>query len=179
MKLIVGLGNPGTKYEKTRHNVGFMAVDRLHDTLKKHGINTWELSSKFNALISGCTINGEKIILAKPTTYMNRSGEAVALIAHFYKMTVRDIIVVHDDKDILLGEIKVQEDRGSAGHNGVSSLIEHLGTKEFTRVRLGIADPKKMDDVSSFVLKKFGLFEKKKVDHMLSDAVEILIKILP
>lgn len=174
MKLIVGLGNPGKKYEKTRHNAGFMALDRLHAHLQSHGINAWELSTKFNAYVSGCTINGEKIILAKPTTYMNQSGEAVALITHFYKMPARDLIVIHDEKDIPLGEIRAQEDRGHAGHNGVRSIIEHLGTKEFTRIRLGIASTKKMQDAGSFVLKKFGIFEKKKVDAMLTESTTLV-----
>lgn len=178
MKLIVGLGNPGKKYEKTRHNAGFMAVDRLHERLHDYDINPWELSTKFNAYVSGCTINGQKIILAKPTTYMNSSGETVVLIAHFYKISATDLIVVHDEKDIPLGEIKVQEDRGHAGHNGVRSIIEQIGTQAFTRIRLGIADPKKMDDVSSFVLKKFGLFEKKKLESMLQQSTDILLSFI-
>ncbi len=179
MKLIVGLGNPGKKYEHTRHNAGFMALDFLHDSFDTAGINAWELSTKFNAYISGLTINGEKILLAKPVTYMNRSGESVALIAHFYKITPADIIVVHDDKDIPLGDIKVQQDRGHAGHNGVRSIIEVIGTQAFTRIRLGIADPKKMHDVADFVLKKFGLFEKKKLHLMLTQAVEHIRTLLP
>ncbi len=178
MKLIVGLGNPGKKYEKTRHNAGFMAIDRLHIALKNTGINNWELSTKFNAYVSGTTINGEKIILAKPTTYMNHSGESVAMIMHFYKMSARDLIVIHDDKDLPLGEIRMQEDRGHAGHNGVKSIIELLSTKEFARVRLGIADPKKMEDVAAFVLKKFGLFEKKKLETMLTESARILLSFI-
>jgi PTH1 family peptidyl-tRNA hydrolase len=175
MKLIVGLGNPGKKYEKTRHNAGFMALDRLHEKLKLNSINSWELSTKFNALISGCTINGEKILLAKPTTYMNRSGEAISLIMHFYKVSLHDLIVLHDDKDIPLGEIKTQSERGHAGHNGVRSIIDTLGTTSFTRIRLGIANPEKMGDVPTFVLKKFGLFEKKKVEKMLLESVDIVL----
>lgn len=178
MKLIVGLGNPGKKYERTRHNAGFMALDRLHNMLKSSGINEWELSTKFNAHISGTTINGNKIILAKPVTYMNQSGESVAMIMHFYKIPARDLIVVHDEKDLPLGEIRVQEDRGHAGHNGVKSIIEHLTTKEFTRVRLGIADPKKMDDVAAFVLKKFRFFEKKKLDAMFTESTRILLSFI-
>ncbi len=179
MKLIIGLGNPGKKYEHTRHNAGFMALDHLHYSFRKDGINAWELSSKFNAYIAGLTINGEKILLAKPVTYMNRSGESVSLLTHFYKIPSSEIIVVHDDKDILLGEIKIQHDRGHAGHNGVRSIIELLGTQAFTRIRLGIADPKKMHDVGDFVLKKFGLFEKKKLHIMLTEAVEHIRTLLP
>ncbi len=178
MKLIVGLGNPGKKYIHTRHNAGFMALDRLHERLRTQGVNEWELSHKFNAFIAGYTLNGEKIILAKPVTYMNRSGEAVALIAHFYHLTPREVIVVHDDKDIPFGEIRVQENRSSAGHNGVQSMIDHLGTKDFRRIRLGIADQKKMKDVAEFVLKKFGLFEKKKLEVMLNESADILLNLI-
>lgn len=180
MKLIIGLGNPGKQYGKTRHNIGFMVLDALHKELEKsYDINKWELSKKFNAEISGYNINNEKIILAKPMTFMNTSGEAVQLIMHFYKMKISELIVVHDDKDIKLGEIKMQIDRGDGGHNGIKSIVEHLGTKNFTRVRVGVAseNEKKMSDTAKFVLSRFGLFEKKKVDEVVKNAVE-KIKIL-
>lgn len=175
--LIIGLGNPGKHYAKTRHNVGFMVLDALHDRLKEYNINNWELSKKFNAEISGCTIQNKKIILAKPLTFMNRSGETVGLIGQFYKLTHKDLMVVHDDKDIVLGEIKIQEDRGHAGHNGIKSIMEILDTKDFIRVRVGIAseNKKKMEDTASFVLKKFGVFEKKKLESTISKAVEKII----
>jgi len=178
MKLIVGLGNPGKKYERTRHNVGFMILDALHGELSKYGINSWELSKKFNAQICGCTINGQKIILAKPMTYMNQSGEAIQLIMHYYKITREDLIVVHDDKDILLGKIKIQEDKNNAGHNGIKSIIEHIGTKNFIRVRVGVAseNERKMKDVSKFVLSKFGVFERKKVENTIQIAVKEISK---
>lgn len=173
MKLIVGLGNPGKKYEKTRHNVGFVILDMLHKNLLSSGINDWELSKKFNALISGCVINGKKVILAKPMTFMNKSGEAVQNIGHYYKLHQRDIIVIHDDKDILLGELKIQENRGSAGHNGIKSIIEHIGTQDFLRVRVGIAseNKKKMTDIPKFVLKKFTILEKKKLQKIINEVV--------
>jgi peptidyl-tRNA hydrolase, PTH1 family len=173
MKLIVGLGNPGKQYLKTRHNVGFMALDILQ---KELGTSDWSLSKKFNGDVSGATVKGEKIFLLKPTTYMNDSGKAVRLIASYYKIPVHDVIVVHDDKDLALGEIKIQEDRGHAGHNGVRSIIDCLGTKEFSRIRMGVSNPKKQEKMgtSNFVLGKFGLFEKKKLDDMLSQTVEAL-----
>lgn len=173
MKLIVGLGNPGKKYEKTRHNVGFMVIDDLHKQLLSFGINEWELSKKFNAYISGCNINDEKVILAKPMTYMNRSGEAVQNIGHFYKLNQKDIIVVHDDKDILLGELKIQENRGPAGHNGIKSIIEFIGSQDFLRVRIGIAseNKNKMKDIPKFVLNKFGILEKNKLKISIEDAI--------
>ncbi len=180
MKLIVGLGNPGKRYEKTRHNVGFMVLDRLHDELKSSGINEWQLGKKFNAYISGCTINGEKIILAKPMTFMNRSGETVGLIAHYYKMTHDDIIVVHDDKDISLGEIKLHQDRGHAGHNGIRSIIEHIGTKDFTRIRVGVksSNDKKMKDTAKFVLGKFSVFEKRNLMQSIDTSVKEILSII-
>lgn len=180
MKLIVGLGNPGKAYAKTRHNAGFMVLDKLREELKEYNISNWELSKKFNAEICGCTINGKKIALAKPMTFMNASGQAVQLIAHFYKLTVPDLIVVHDDKDIKLGEIKVQTDKSSAGHNGVQSIIDHIGARNFTRVRVGIApeNPKKMSDTAKFVLNKFGLFEKKKAEEVIKKSAEEILKII-
>ena len=180
MKLIVGLGNPGKKYEKTRHNVGFLMLDQLHENLSNHGINDWELSKKFNALISGCVINNEKVILVKPMTFMNKSGEAVQNIGHFYKMHQKNIIIVHDDKDIPLGEIKIQENRGAAGHNGIKSIIEHIGTQDFWRVRIGIAseNKKKMSDTIKFVLGKFGILEKKKLQNSIDEAIEKIIEII-
>ena len=181
MKLIVGLGNPGKQYEKTRHNIGFMVLDALQKELSEYKINKWELSKKFNAEICGVTVShNDKIILAKPLTFMNDSGIAVQLIAHFYQLSHRDIIVVHDDKDIALGEIKVQTDRSSAGHNGVQSIIDHIGTQDFTRVRVGIkrANERGMQDTAKFVLSKFGLFERKKVDEVIKKSVEEIKNIL-
>lgn len=172
MKLIVGLGNPGKKYTKTRHNVGFMAVDvllmKLDDSVK------WKLSKKFNAEVAEVTIKDEKIILAKPMTFMNRSGEAVGLIMHYYKINPEDLIVIHDDKDLHLGKYKIQANRGDAGHNGVKSIIEHISTKKFNRIRIGIAaeNEKKMEDTPKFVLGKFGLRERKSVKEMF-------IKLIP
>ncbi|MBT3949049.1 aminoacyl-tRNA hydrolase [Candidatus Parcubacteria bacterium] len=180
MKLIVGLGNPGKRYARTRHNVGFMLLDELHKELKRYNINEWELSKKFNAKISGCTISGEKIILAKPMTYMNHSGQTVQLIMHFYKMTHNDLIVVHDDKDILLGEIKMQTDKNHAGHNGIKSIIEHIGTKDFMRLRVGVAseNKRKMKDTAKFVLHKFGMFEKKKLEETIQESITEIKKLV-
>jgi len=177
MKLIIGLGNPGKRYEKTRHNVGFMILNALREKLDS---SDWSLSKKFNAETSGLTINGEKIILAKPMTFMNASGQSVQLIAHFYKVVPEDIIVVHDDKDLKLGDVRVQEDRSHAGHNGIKSIIEHIGTQKFTRVRVGVAseNEKKMRDTSKFVLGKFGLFDRKKVEEVIQQSTEEIKKIL-
>lgn len=180
MKLIVGLGNPGKTYAKTRHNLGFMVLDTLHKKFREEGVNDWELSKKFNAEVAGFTFHNEKIILAKPMTFMNDSGIAVQLLAHFYKIKPAELIVIHDDKDIILGEIKIQTNRSSAGHNGVQSIIDHLGTQNFTRIRIGVATEKlkKMKNTADFVLEKFGLLERKKVDEMIGKSVEEIIKLI-
>lgn len=180
MKLIIGLGNPGKKYEKTRHNVGFLVLDALHEKMKEDHISSWEHSKKFNAEVAGVLYKNEKLILVKPQTFMNDSGVAVGAIAHFYKLTNRDLIVVQDDKDIPLGEIKVQRDRGTAGHNGIKSIVEHLGTQDFFRIRVGVAseNKNKMENISDFVLSKFGLFEKGKLKLKIQHAVDEIIKLL-
>lgn len=181
MKLVVGLGNPGKQYAKTRHNVGFMVLDEFQAaTIKDFNWSKWEVSKKCNAEISQGTKDGEKIILLKPLTYMNDSGVPTQLAINFYKLKPADLIVVHDDKDIALGEMKTQTDRGHAGHNGVRSIIECLSTQNFTRLRVGVAssDKKRMDDIPEFVLGKFGLFEKSTLKKSLSQATLELRKLL-
>lgn len=176
MKLIVGLGNPGKQYEKTRHNIGFETLNALQEALASCQPSPWEFAKKFNADLSGCAVGGEKIVLAKPRTFMNDSGAAVAALAHFYKIPAREIIIVHDDKDIPLGELKVQTNRGSAGHNGVQSVIAALGTEDFTRVRVGIGskNEKAMRDVPSFVLGRFGWFERKHAGAAVAQGADAL-----
>lgn len=178
MKLIVGLGNPGKQYTKTRHNIGFVILDHIRDALQEFGPSPWQLSKKFNAEISGCEVRGQKIILAKPMTFMNDSGIAVALIANFYKISPDDIVVVHDEKDLPLGSMKVQSDRGSAGHQGVNSIIKHIGTENFFRVRIGIANKNEraMRNVPAFVLGKFGIFERKKVEEIIKKSVDDILR---
>jgi PTH1 family peptidyl-tRNA hydrolase len=180
MKIIIGLGNPGKEYHKTRHNIGFLVLDELHKQLGSSDISAWTHDKKFQAEVCGVTYKNEKIILVKPQTYMNDSGVSVQQIMHFYKATVRDIIVVHDDKDIPLGEIKVQINRGSAGHNGIKSIIEHLSTQDFTRVRIGIRsdNEKKMKDTPKFVLGKFGLFERGAMKKSIDEAARAVFKII-
>lgn len=170
MKLIVGLGNPGKEYEKTRHNVGWLVLDALAETFGSR----WQESTKANALYQKIDLNGHEVELVKPTTYMNNSGQAVAYIKRKHNLNVEDIIVVHDDKDIPLGTVKVQKERGDAGHNGVRSIVEHLKSNAFTRVRVGTAseNKRKMQDTTKFVLSRFGLFEKSK----FRDAIELAIQ---
>jgi PTH1 family peptidyl-tRNA hydrolase len=175
MKLIVGLGNPGKKYTKTRHNVGFLVLDEIFEQVAKESdISGWELSKKFNAEIAGYTEKGEKVILAKPMTFMNASGQSVGLLAHYYKIPPQDIIVVHDDKDLKLGEIKFQKDKGHAGHNGIRSIIESIGSQNFERVRIGIAsaNERKMKNTAKFVLGRFGVLEKTRLQKITKEVTE-------
>lgn len=135
MKLIIGLGNPGKNYEKTRHNIGFMFLDFLK---KEFLFPDFSFDKKFNAEISEQVFNNEKILLVKPLTFMNLSGETVRKILDFYKITNQDIVVIQDELDLPLGKYKVATNSSSAGHNGIKNIIEHLGTQEFSRLRIGI-----------------------------------------
>jgi peptidyl-tRNA hydrolase, PTH1 family len=137
MKLIIGLGNPGKKYAGTRHNAGFMAVDAF---AKEIGTE-WKADAKRKALVATAIIGGEKIILAKPQTFMNLSGEAAAALASFYKAAPEDILLVHDDMDLDIGRIQFKNGGSPAGHNGVASVYERLGTKDIQRLRIGIGRP--------------------------------------
>lgn len=170
MKLIVGLGNPGKEYQNTRHNIGWVIADALAEGEK------WQESKKANALY----IKKQKFEIIKPTTFMNNSGLAVVYALKKHGVTPENIIVVHDDKDLLLGEYKIQKDRGSAGHNGVQSIIDHLGTKNFTRVRIGIApeDKRAMGDTAEFVLNKFSKGEKQIAEKIISTVTEEIKKLL-
>jgi PTH1 family peptidyl-tRNA hydrolase len=139
MKLMVGLGNPGAQYETTRHNVGWMALDRL---AHERGL-TFKSDRRFRADVAEMDMpeTGEKVILAKPLTYMNLSGESVGALARFYKIEPADILVVYDEMALPLGQIRVRPGGSAAGHNGVKSLIAHLGTQDFPRVRIGVGAP--------------------------------------
>lgn len=174
MKLIIGLGNPGKEYAKTRHNVGFMVIDALAKQLDAD----FKFQKKFQAEIAIVKDNKEEIILAKPQTFMNLSGEAVRAVMDFYKIKTKDIVVIHDDKDILFGEVKYQTDRSAAGHNGIKSLIEHLGTQNFSRVRIGVAwaDKQKMGDTANFVLMNFTKTELGLLDKIIEEIVEKLVQ---
>lgn len=172
MKLIVGLGNYGPEYEKTRHNYGFMVVDEI---ARKQNFPDFKLSKEHNALIS---IEND-VILAKPQTYMNNSGQAVKSIASYYKTEPKDILVIHDDADIDLGEIKEAENQGSAGHKGVQSIIDELKTNEFKRIRMGInsEDPSfKGKELEEVVLKNFSKDEEEIVSKTIDNAVEQIWK---
>ncbi len=164
MKLIIGLGNYGKKYEKTRHNYGFFVIDEF---AKRNDFPEFK-SSLFSLL----SIKND-IILAKPQTYMNNSGKAVKAIADYYKIDPEDIIVVHDDADIEIGKIKEDKNRGSAGHNGIKSIIELLGTKNFKRLRMGINNSFELP-LEDVVLKRFSKEEELLVIEAINEACSIL-----
>jgi len=154
MKLIIGLGNPGLKYQNTWHNLGFLAIDNFRQEQK---FGAWKKNNKFPAEISTGKINGEKIILAKPLTFMNNSGWAVKATANYYKIKAADLIVVHDDIDLPLGKIRLAKNSSAGGHNGVKSIIDNLKTPDFVRVKIGIlTDKTKLIDAADYVLKKFS-----------------------
>lgn len=150
MKLIVGLGNPGKEYEKTRHNAGFMCIDEV---AKKCNLSFD--TKKFKALIATGFVNGEKVILMKPQTYMNLSGEAVGECVRFYDIDSDDILVLVDDLDLPVGKIRLRTKGSSGGQNGLKNIIAHLGTQEFKRVRIGIGNNKIMD-TKDYVLGKIS-----------------------
>ncbi|MBU3924374.1 aminoacyl-tRNA hydrolase [Patescibacteria group bacterium] len=173
MKLVIGLGNPGEKYKKTRHNTGFMAIDAAASKLQA---TSYKLQANFNAEISKGTIDDEKIILAKPQTFMNESGKAVRAIADYYKINTGDIIVIHDDLDIPLGKYKIARDRASAGHKGVQSIIDALGTKDFARIRIGIGVKNKKNSTEAFVLENFSQEEQKIIDEVVGEVIIPLLR---
>ncbi len=167
MKIFVGLGNPGSEYANTKHNVGFMLADKIFSEL---GANNWR--NNFNALISETFYNGEKILIVKPQTFMNLSGETVAPIMNFYKIPIENLIVAHDDMDLPVGMIRLRPKGSSGGHRGVDSIIKNLGgDKNFARVRIGIGRPPENWSVNNHVLSNFNADDSQKI----SAAIENLI----
>ena len=176
MKLIVGLGNPGKKYEKTWHNIGFKAIDNIADYFN---FENPKEEKKFKSKINTGQINDSKIILAKPQTYMNNSGEAVGMIANYYKIKPKDIIVIHDDIDLPLGRLKITTGSSAGGHNGIKSIIQHTKTKDFIRIKIGVATPKKEKmDSADYVMAKTGLLQSGKIKEIIkktTSAVEEVV----
>lgn len=168
MKMIVGLGNIGRKYDETRHNVGFMVLDQF---AKEHQVSFDK--EDFNALIASVFINGEKVLLVKPTTYMNESGRAVGPLATYYNIASEDIAVIHDDMDLEVGKLRLRQKGSAGGHNGIKSLIHHLRTQEFKRVRVGIGHPQKMS-VVDWVLSKFTGEQRQAIDVTANEVVAAL-----
>ncbi|PLX51469.1 MAG: aminoacyl-tRNA hydrolase [Desulfobulbaceae bacterium] len=167
MYLIVGLGNPGDKYSNTRHNIGFMVLDRLLTEAAAR-----PLASKWKAMIWKGLLAGQGIVMVKPQTFMNLSGEAVEPIASYYKIAPQNIIVIHDDLDLQCGTIKLSTKKGPGGHNGIKSIIQRLGTNTFNRVRIGIGRPPLAMPVERYVLAKFSADEQELITPAIARAGE-------
>jgi PTH1 family peptidyl-tRNA hydrolase len=169
MKIVFGLGNPGKKYEKSKHNIGFLAIDQIAQDL---GVTFSK--TKFKALYAEGNIGTEKVILVKPQTFMNLSGESVQPWMDFYNLEPKDMVVIYDDMDLPVGKIRLRKQGGSGGHNGMKSIIQHLNTKKFNRIRVGVGRPFSEQSVISHVLTPFA---KDEVDDMkmavrdVSDAI--------
>ena len=173
MKIIAGLGNPGSEYEKTKHNVGFMFVDALAEKL---GVTDWK--DKFDAKIGEARIGVEKVLLVKPQTYMNESGQAIGPLMNFYKLDAEDLIVVHDDMDIPAGTIRIRKKGSAGGHNGIKSVLAHVGDEHFARVRIGIGRPLPGWTVVNHVLAPFVPEDVPKIDEAIKyllPAVECIV----
>jgi peptidyl-tRNA hydrolase, PTH1 family len=173
MKLIVGLGNPGEKYKKTRHNAGFLAADKIVSSIKYQALSA---QSNFYSDISQGLLDNKKVILAKPQTFMNESGKAVRAVLDYYKIKPEDIIVIHDDLDIPLGEYKISKNKNSGGHKGVQSIIDYLGTKDFTRVRVGIEIENRKIPTEKFVLEKFNKEEMETIESVIEEVCGEIVK---
>ena len=173
MKLIIGLGNPGSEHLNNRHNVGFMALDNL---FAHYLLEDWK--TKLSGLFATASLGSEKIILVKPQTFMNLSGICVAKFKQFFKINVADIFVIYDDIDLRFGEVKIKRGGGDAGHKGIRSISQHLQTKDFNRIRLGIGRPSNKEEVSHFVLSNFSKTEKDKLFILFQSLSEDFLKII-
>ncbi|EKE21940.1 MAG: hypothetical protein ACD_7C00088G0009 [uncultured bacterium] len=193
MKIIIGLGNPGEKYTQTRHNVGFIILDEIQ---KKLEFPEFEFNKKFNALISEKNItqekteqsflgklfssnNQEKLILVKPQTFMNNSGQSVRAVFDFYKLTPQDLIILNDDLDILVGKYKTSPDSSARGHNGVQSIVDHVGTQDIKRIKIGVEKEtgraSRQTPGEQFVLENFNPDELTKVVSLANNIISEII----
>lgn len=174
--LVVGLGNPGPVYAKTRHNVGFMVADLLAGRMG----SAFKVHKKSGAEVTTGRLGDRSVVLAKPRTYMNESGRQVGPLAKFYSISPADIVVIHDELDIDFGRIRLKLGGGEGGHNGLRSVAAALGTKDFQRVRVGVGRPPGRQDAAAFVLDPFNSIERKEVPiicEQAADATELLLKI--
>ena len=182
MKLVVGLGNPGEEYKGTRHNVGFLVIDKIITNYKLQTTN----STKFNCKLAELTLNNDKVLLVKPQTYMNKSGEVVHKIADYYKLEkdsiCHNLIVVHDELDLTLGKFKIQQNAGSAGHNGVQSIIDHVGTHDFIRLRIGVqanrCDIKTAAKAKNYLLSRFTKEDSDLIAPVIIKAAQAIVEII-
>ncbi len=169
MKLIVGLGNPGKKYDKTRHNIGFMVLDEF---VKKEKLN-FSLKQKFKGELIQTNIKNEAVILLKPNTFMNLSGESVLAVKQFYNISDEDILVIYDDLDLACGKIRIKQKGSSGGHNGLKSIINCIGSENFHRLKIGI-DRDELIPVIDYVLGKFTKEQKMEISHVITESTETI-----
>lgn len=167
MKLIVGLGNPGMQYAATRHNIGFEVIDSIAETY-----NISVMKNKYKALIGEGNIAGEKVILMKPQTYMNLSGEAVKACMDFHKISNEDLIVVYDDISLQVGQLRIRKSGSAGGHNGIKNIIAQLGTQEFPRIKFGVGEKPAGWDLANYVLGRFQEEEMKVIGPRIGEAVK-------
>jgi PTH1 family peptidyl-tRNA hydrolase len=168
MHLIVGLGNPGAEYAKTRHNAGFLLLEKLAERWKAG----WTNELKFAARVAKAERNGQKVLLAEPQTFMNLSGEAVGGLVKFYQLPLEKILIVVDDADLPLGEIRLRPGGGTGGHHGLESVTQHLGSKEFARLRIGIGRKNEVREITGHVLGKFSADENALLEKVLERAAD-------
>ena len=173
MILIAGLGNPGKEYENTRHNAGFLVLDTL---AQKLGADLSE--RKYRALCGKAVIGGQKVILLKPQTYMNSSGESIRAAADYYKVPPEDILVVYDDISLAPGQLRIRAKGSAGGHNGIKSIIAHLGTQEFPRVKVGIGEKPPRMDLADYVLGHFSSGEKKIMEEAAKEEADAICEIV-
>ncbi len=166
LTLIVGLGNPGREYADNRHNAGFQCIDRLAEA---HGLSFTRRQAR--ARVARGEVNGHRVLLVKPQTFMNASGEAVGQLARFYKIAPADVLVLYDDLDLPLGKIRLRPGGGSGGHRGMRSVIQHLGTEDFPRLRLGIGRPPGAMDAVDYVLSDFTADERAEMELAFEQAI--------
>jgi peptidyl-tRNA hydrolase, PTH1 family len=171
--VIAGLGNPGTKYENTRHNVGFDTINLLSD---KYGIKVSKLKNK--ALVGDGTIKGERVLLVKPQTYMNLSGESLREIVEWYKVSVDRLIIIYDDVDLPLGRVRIRPKGSSGTHNGMKSVIYQLQSDDFPRIRIGIDKAPEGWELADYVLSRFNGEERKVINDSISKAAEAAVAII-
>jgi len=173
MILVVGLGNPGSEYASTKHNLGYLAVDEIG---KRVGIDLKK--KKFNGVFGEGSLNNDKLLLLKPETYMNRSGESVSSAVNFYHIPTKNIIVVHDELDLPTGTVRIKAGGGSAGHKGVVSIIGELGSGDFVRIRIGIGKPRSKSSTVSHVLSQFKKEENELVQESVLRAADAVLEII-
>jgi PTH1 family peptidyl-tRNA hydrolase len=170
MKVVVGLGNPGKDYKDTRHNIGFMVLEEL---AARHRVEKQD--SRFDGIIAEIRINGEKVLLVKPLTYMNLSGKTVQPLLRWYKLDTHDLMVIYDDMDLPVGTVRVRPQGGTGGHKGMASIVDRLATTEFARTRLGIGHPQDRQAVD-WVLGRFTALEKEQVQQAVKTAADVVEK---